>query len=108
MSAGGGYGGASGSVSLDINTLDESVNSNTNIGNSLTHFTIGTADVPLPIHVKLAAIDQTLTDTFWNQDERSVIRDKKRHLAKALTDYATNKRAHISAGLHTIISIYII
>ena len=98
MSAGGGFGAASGSVSLDINKLDESVNSNTNIGNSLTHFTIGTVDVPLPIHVKLASIDQTLTDTFWDQNERSAIRQKKTHMTKALTDYARNKRAHISAG----------
>ena len=101
MSAGGGYGGASGSVSLDINKLDESVNSNTNIGSSLTHFTIGTVDVPLPIHVKIAPIDQTLTDTFWDQNERSVIRQKKTHMAKALTDYAENKRARIAAGWYT-------
>lgn len=95
---GGEFGGVSGSVSLDINTLDQTVNENTNIGTSLTKFTIGTDDVPLPIYTKVVTIDEAMADTFWDESERSTISQKRVHLEKALTDYATNKQAHISDG----------
>ena len=98
VSVEGGYGGASASVSLDINALDQSVNENTNIGRSLKEFTIGTEDVPLPIHTKVVTIDEAMADSFWEENERTEIHQKRVHLEKALTDYAANKRAHVGDG----------
>lgn len=98
VSVSGGYGGASASVSLDINALDESVNENTEIGKSLKEFTIGSEAVPLPIYTKLVPIVEAMADNFWDSGEREEIRQKKVHLDKALTDYAANKRARISNG----------
>ena len=105
VSVSGGYGGASASVSLDINALDESVDQNTQIGKSLKEFTIGSEDVPLPIHTKLVTIDEAMADSFWTDSERSMINQKRVHLEKALTDYAANKRAGIASGrsLYTLI-----
>lgn len=103
MKAGGGYGGASASVSLDITALDQSVNENTNIGTSLREFTIGTDEVPLPIHTKVVTIDEAMADTFWEESERSTMRQKKIHLEKALTDYAANKRAHVNKGKSNLV-----
>ena len=98
VSASGSFGGASASLNLDINTLSESVDKNTRIGNSLVQLTIGSNEVPLPIHVKLVTIDNALTSSLWGASERSEINQKKTHLIKALTDYATNKGAGIAAG----------
>ena len=94
----GGYGGASTSVSLDINALDQLVNQNTNIGTSLGEITIGSEDVPLPIHTKVVAIDEAMADSFWEDNERTVMHQKRMHLKKALTDYTANKQAHVNEG----------
>ena len=93
-----GYSAGSASVSLDLDTLDESVNENTEIGKSMISFTIGSEEVPYPIHTELVPIDEALADVFWNTNERNTIRQKKAHLKKALTDYATNKGAVVSDG----------
>ena len=108
MSAEGGYGGASASLSLDVNVLDETVNENTNIGESLTEFTIGSEHVPLPIHVKVVPIIEAMAETLWDTSEIPEVRQKKTHLEKALTDYAENKRAHVSDGIYVNTSIHII
>lgn len=104
MSAGGSYLGASGSLSLDIKTLDENVDENTQIGESLMSFTIGSADVPLPIHTKVVPIIEAMGNSFWDTNERDTygISQKRTHMDKALTDYATNKQARINAGMLVI------
>ena len=94
----GSYVVASGSVSLNLDVLDRTVNHNTQLGTSLTQLTIGTRDIPLPIHTKVIPIDQALADSFWAQNERAMIRVKRSNLEKALTDYATNKQAGIASG----------
>ena len=81
-----------------MDKLEESINENTEIGNSLIQFTIGSRDVPYPIHTELVPIDEALADVFWDNSERDTIRQKKIHLAKALTDYATNKGAVVPDG----------
>lgn len=98
MTIGGGYGGASGSISLNIETLDQSVNADTTIGESFTSYNIGRADVPAPIKIKLVAIDEAMASSFWNDSERDEINQKRMHLCKALDDYAKNKGAHIADG----------
>ena len=88
----------SGSVSLNLDVLDRTVNHNTQLGTSMTHLTIGTIDVPLPIHTKIIPIDEALADSLWPQNERTVIREKRNNLERALTDYAKNKLAGIASG----------
>ena len=106
MTVGGSYGGASGAISLDINALDRSVNQNTQIGQSLTEFTIGSDSVPLPIHTKVVPILQALADNLWSASEQTSIRQKKTHLRRALQGYASYKRAMIAQGIAA--SLYMI
>ena len=95
------YGVGSASVSIDVDTLDETVNENTVIGESMRRFTIGSREVPYPIHTKQVPIIEALADIFWDNSERNMIHQKKVHLDKALTDYATNKGAVVRDGRHT-------
>ena len=95
------YGRGSASVSIDVNTLDQRVNQNTRIGRQMEGFTIGTQEVPLPIHVKVVPISIALNDHLWDEASLTVIRRKKVHMKKALVDYPANKRARISAGKYT-------
>ena len=106
VSGGGSYGGGSGSFSLDIDVLDQSVNQNTQIGQSLTEFTIGSESVPLPIHTKVVPIFEALVDNLWDASERTSIRQKKTHLRTALQSYASYKRAVIAQGSCSIIHDY--
>ena len=98
ISASASYGGASGSLSLDLNSLDQSVDESTNIGESLTKFTIGSKGVPLPISTELVPITEALEDVFWDADEMTEISQKRTNLEKALTDYPDNKGAYVDAG----------
>lgn len=98
MTIGGGYGGASGSISLNIEILDESINANTRIGESLTYYEIGREDVPAPIKMKLVSIDEAMASSFWDDSERSEINQKRTHVCRALFNYATNKGARIADG----------
>ena len=97
-SAGVSYLGGSGSVSLDIGVLDQSVNSNTHIGSSLIEITIGTDAQPVPIWTKIVPIIQALDDSLWASNESSSVRQKKAHLDRALREYATNRNARIARG----------
>lgn len=97
-SAGVSYLDASGSVSLDISVLDQSVNTNTHIGSSLIEITIGTDAQPVPIWTKIVPIVQALDDRLWASNERNIIQQKKAHLDRALREYATNKNAEIAQG----------
>ena len=106
VSGGGSYGAGSGSFSLDINVLDQSVNQNTQIGQSLTEFTIGSESVPLPIHTKVVPIFEALVDNLWDASERTSIRQKKTHLRTALQGYASYKGAAIAQGSCSIIHDY--
>lgn len=99
MTIGGGYGGVSGSISLNIDTLDESINVNTKIGESFTSYDIGTEEIPAPIKIKLVAIDEAMASSFWDDSERSEINRKRTHLCRALFNYANNKGARIAKGI---------
>ena len=95
----------SGSVSLNFDVLDHTVNHNTNLGTSLTSLTVGTEQIPLPIHTKVIPIDQALSDSLWAENERSSIRQKRTNLERALRDYASNKQAQIAPGKVTAVHI---
>ena len=61
-------------------------------------FTIGSVDVPLPIHVKVIPIDRAFADSLWSINEQPSIGQKRTHLERALRDYAVNKNAQIAPG----------
>ena len=92
------FGEGSGTISFDIDTLDQSVNTSTKIGHSLTNFTIGNESVPLPVHTKVIPIVEALADNLWDASEGTSIRQKKTHILRALQDYASNKNAVIAPG----------
>ena len=92
------FGEGSGTISCDIDTLDQSVNTSTKIGHSLTNFTIGNESVPLPVHTKVIPIVEALADNLWDASERTSIREKKTHILRALQDYASNKNTVIAPG----------
>ncbi len=95
---GGSYGRGSGSVSVDVNTLNQKAAQASNLGTKTQEFTIGTAAVPQPIKLKIVPITVALSDNLWSRPSRRVIRLKKANMIKALNDYAANKRARINAG----------
>ena len=64
VTAEGRYGGASGSISLNIDSLDQVVNENTRIGDSLTEFMIGSEAEPFPIHTRVVPIIEALDDNL--------------------------------------------
>ncbi|XP_064404273.1 uncharacterized protein LOC135349653 isoform X2 [Halichondria panicea] len=97
ISVSGSYGRGSGSVSIDINTLNQRVNQNTRFGRQMQLINIGTQQVPLPLHVKVVPISIALNDHLWDEASLTVIRRKKVHMKKALVDYPANKRARIGA-----------
>ena len=98
LSVGGSNGIVSGSIALNLSVLDSTVSHSTQLGSSLTDLTIGTVDVPWPIHVKVIPIDRALADSLWSVNERSSIGQKRTHLERALRDYAMNKQAQIAPG----------
>ena len=100
MNVEGSNGIVTGSVSLNLNILDSTVSHSTQLGSSLTELTIGSVDVPLPIHTKVIPIDQAFADNLWSQSERTSysIASKRTNIERALRDYANNKQAQIAPG----------
>lgn len=105
VTAGVSIGGASGSLSLSIDRLDESVNENTEIGESLMEFTIGSREEPSPIYTKVVMMNETLVDGLWAANEMSTIRLKKMNLETALRNYTIHKGAQIAAGMFTLLAL---
>ena len=102
LSAAGSNGVASGSIDLNLDVLESTVNHQTTLGRSLTVLTIGTVDVPLPIHTQVIPIDQALADSFWAVGERTSIQQKRTNLERALEEYASIKQAQIAPGIVTL------
>ncbi len=99
MKVGAGFGKFSGSISIDVNTLNENINQNTAIGRETQVFTIGSREIPLPLHVKVVPITVALNDQLWAIASRNVLRKKRANMIKALNDYPKNKNADIGAGM---------
>lgn len=97
-SVGGGYGGATASVGLSLRDVNENIDQVASLGTSRRHFTIGSREVPLPIHLKLIPITKALDKIWWGGRRRKKIAKKQRNLAKALRDYPRNVNASINEG----------
>ena len=74
----------------DIDTLDQSVNQSTEIGQSISNFTIGNESAPLPIYTKMVPIVEALADNLWDSSERTSTHKKRTHILRALQEYASN------------------
>jgi len=94
---------ASGSVSIDINVLNEQVSQSTEFGSKQTTFNIGTEDIPLPIKMKMKPIYRALEQVYWGNLPGGAtysslrIATKKTHLEKAFSDYKSS-RGSLSSG----------
>lgn len=66
MSASGGYGGFSASLSVDINKFKESTTDTANFTENKVVFSSGGPDMPEPIKVKLMPIDNAVEDSFFS------------------------------------------
>ena len=62
----GGYGGATGSVSVDVNTFEESEETKKDFGEQQLVYTVGGDSLPEPIQVTLLGIEETLEPKFWS------------------------------------------
>ena len=100
-SVGGRYGAFRASASFSMKNLNENINHNTKLGKSLIKFTIGSRNVPLPIHIKLMPITKALDRIWWGGFSglrRDKINLKQKNLAKAVKDYPRYVRAKINKG----------
>ena len=83
-----------------MDTLNENINQNTHLGQSMRKFTIGSKDYPQPIHLKLIPITEAFGKMWWGDSEWRIssISTKKKYLAKALKDYPRYIGAKINKG----------
>jgi len=89
---------ASGSVGIDINTINQQVSHGNEFGSKQTTFRIGTKNVPLPIKMKMRPIYTAMDPIYWGSAYASLhIASKKTHLMKAFNDYKTS-RGFLSYG----------
>ena len=89
-----------------MKNLNQNINQNTKLGKSVIKFTIGSRDVPLPIHLELVPITKALDKIWWGnltEWKRDKIDQKQRNLAKALKDYPRNVHAKINKGMFLIL-----
>ena len=66
MSASGGYGGFSASLSVDINRFKESTTDTSSFTENRVVFSSGGPDMPEPIKVRLMPIDNAVEDSFFS------------------------------------------
>lgn len=67
MSVGGGFGGYSASLSVNVETFKESMNQNTKFGSSKKVYKSGGPDMPSPIRIKLEPIYNALRAAFFKK-----------------------------------------
>lgn len=66
VSVSGGYGGATGSVSVDVTKFQESEETKKEFGEKQLTYQIGGDDLPEPIQTVLMGIEETLQEKFWS------------------------------------------
>ena len=99
MDFSGGYAGASIGATFDIGSLQDSIDSSTEIGEKKETAIIGSVDVPLPIsYTELTPITDVMVATLWG-DEWNSIKVKASNMERALPEYPANKRASINDGM---------
>ena len=90
-----GYSGvlASGAVSVNVDTLNERVTTNSMFGSELNTLNIGTSEIPLPIKIQLKPIYEALDEEYWTKlpagatYESLSIKKKMANLQMAFVEY---------------------
>ena len=115
VSVSGGYGGATGSVSVDVNQFEESEETKKEFGDQQLSYTIGGDDLPEPIQLKLMGIEETFKPKFWsNLDELTKKSSCKRmsltklgkflkNMKKTIEDYPSKLGLKRARGINMII-----
>ena len=87
----GGYGGATGSVSVNVDQFEESEETKKDFGEQQLTYTIGGDSLPEPIQLKLLGIEETLKPKFWsNLDELTKLKPCKRMSLTKLGKFLKN------------------
>ena len=112
VSVSGGYGGATGSVSVDVNKFEESEQTNKEFGEQQLIYNIGGDDLPEPIQTELMGIEETLQPKFWsNLDElttkpacsrmsKTKLGKFLKNMRKAIKEYPGRKGVKRATGTH--------
>ena len=108
MSAG--YGGVTGSVSVDVTKFEESEETSKNFGEEQLSYKIGGDDLPEPIQLKLMDIEETFKMEFWSNlnelQKKSACKrmntkklgNFKKNMAKAIREYPGRKNVKRATG----------
>ncbi|XP_073258586.1 uncharacterized protein [Porites lutea] len=98
VSVSGGYGGATGSVSVDVSTFEESEETKKDFGEQQLVYTVGGDSLPEPIQVTLLGIEETLEPKFWsNLGDLQKKKSCKRMSSKKLKKFLRNMKQAIKA-----------
>ena len=101
-SGGGSLKGVSANVGLNIKDLNNNIDKKTNLGEESTKFTIGTQAIPLPIHLDLRPITDSLNEFWWGSTRawrRNNIDKKQQNLMRALKRYPRYVHAKKNTGV---------
>lgn len=113
VSVSGGYGGFTGSVSVDVSVFNEAEESKKQSGEEELTYTIGGDDLPEPIQMELMGIQETLQERFWHnlQDLKTRSPCKKMNqrklrklsdlMGRAIKDYPQKNGVHRPIGMLT-------
>ena len=107
----GGYGGATGSVSVDVSKFEESEETKKDFGEEQLTYRIGGDDLPEPIKLELMGIEETLRLKFWSNleelkkkapckrmTEAKLVKFKK-NMERAIKEYPGRKKVKRATGL---------
>ena len=96
-----GYAGASIGATFDIGSLQDTIDSSTDIGEKKETAIIGSVDVPLPIsYTELIPITNMMVATLWGDEWiTNGIGVKATNMQRALFNYPANKVAFINDGM---------
>ncbi len=97
-SVGGGAGGVSANVGFSIKDVNKNIDQKTNLGKEGTEFTIGSRAIPLPIHLDLRPITESLNEIWWGGRRQNNIFKKQRNLMRALKNYPKYVQAKKNTG----------
>lgn len=100
-SVGGGFGGVSANVGFGIKKVNENIDQKVNLGKSVAEFTIGSRTIPLPIHLDLRPITESLNAIWWEGTglwRKNNIYKKQENLMRALKGYPRYVHAKKNTG----------
>lgn len=97
-SVGGGYKGVNANLGFSIKTINENIDQKTNLGEEIGRSTIGSPDIPLPIHLDLRLITEALDKVWWRGGEEWSRIKKQKNLMRALKRYPRYVHAKKNTG----------